>query len=51
MKAAFDEAMLNGVKRRQEPERIMGNLFNAVRDGSSLATPTFRRRTDTAGLR
>jgi len=29
MKAAFDEVMANGVKRRHEPERIMGDLLKA----------------------
>jgi DNA replication protein DnaC len=29
MKAAFDEVMANGVKRRHEPQRIMGDLLKA----------------------
>jgi DNA replication protein DnaC len=29
MKAAFDEVMANGVKRRYEPQRVMGDLLKA----------------------
>ena len=29
MKAAFDEVMANGVKRRHEPQHIMGDLLKA----------------------
>jgi hypothetical protein len=29
MKAAFDEAIANGVKRRHEPQRIIGDLLKA----------------------
>jgi len=42
MKAAFDEVMANGVKRRHEPERIMGDPETVSHLSQSLRRRSLR---------